>query len=433
MKPLCRIYSPSIAVTMMTPIMSDVAFLTYKYRLKGRKSACILRQHAIAVNQVWNYCAETQKRIQRRRKDGITMRWPSGFDLCNLTRGTSADLGIHAQTIQNVCDRFAKSRDQHQKCPRWRKSYGSGCALGWVPFTSQSRRVDANFVRYRGHTFKFFGAKRRPLPEAVKSGAFVEDARGSWWVCLTVEVPNDQKCGIGSVGIDLGLANLAAISDGRKIEASRTYRRWEERLAIAQRARRKNRVRAIHAKIANVRRDHHHKLSTQLVREHGAIYVGNVSSSSLARTRLSKSVTDAGWSSFRNMLRYKASRHGAHYAEVDEKFTSQTCSSCGALPSTRPRGIAGLGIREWECSACGTSHDRDVNAARNILALGLSAQPPAEGSWVASGGQSISDLQIGTNRPDGCFPSEYGECRALCVGGCELESEDGKSNWRLDR
>ncbi len=103
---------------------------------------------------------------------------------------------------------------------------------------------------------------------------------------------------------------------------------------------------------------------------------------------MAKSVYDAGWSTFRSMLKYKS----AGYVEVDERFTTQICSDCGALPDSRPRGIAGLGIRAWECSECGASHDRDVNAARNILALALSAQRP-----VGESRESVSnDNRIGT-------------------------------------
>ena len=83
---------------------------------------------------------------------------------------------------------------------------------------------------------------------------------------------------------------------------------------------------------------------------------------------------------FKSQLKSKASRHGVVYKEVNESFTTQTCSQCGAIPPESPKGIAGLGMREWVCSLCGASHDRDVNSARNILKIGLSAQPPVEGS-----------------------------------------------------
>ena len=118
------------------------------------------------------------------------------------------------------------------------------------------------------------------------------------------------------------------------------------------------------------RNDFHHQLAARIVREFDVIAVGNVNAAGLAQTGMAKSVLDAGWSSFRSMLKYKSMATGAWYEEVDERFTTQTCSSCGALPDSRPKGIAGLGIREWQCSGCGCVHDRDRNAALNILRRG---------------------------------------------------------------
>jgi IS605 OrfB family transposase len=287
-----------------------------------------------------------------------------------------------------VCEQFTKSRDLHKKCPRFRRSGGARRSLGWIPFQKQSRQITANSITYLGNTYRFFGSKKRPLPETAKGGCFVEDARGHWWVCFHVEVPDDlPRAPDTAVGIDFGLTTLATLSTGEKIEAPRTYRRYEEKLIVAQRANNRFRVRALHVKIANIRRDHMHKWTTKVARSHRTIFVGNVSSSQLAKTKMAKSVYDAGWSTSRNALRYKASRHGGTFREVDEvsTFTTQTCSTTGILPPERPRGIAGLGIREWGCSACGEIHDRDVNAARNILKLGLSAQPLVEESRVAHG------------------------------------------------
>ncbi|TCG03468.1 transposase [Paraburkholderia steynii] len=125
---------------------------------------------------------------------------------------------------------------------------------------------------------------------------------------------------------------------------------------------------AIHARIANRRKDFLHQLSTRLVRGYGAIFVGNVNAQTLARAQHGKSVLDAGWSFFRTMLQYKCDDAGVWFDEVDEAFSSQTCSCCGSR--TGPKGVAGLGIREWTCVACDRTHDRDRNAARNILAVG---------------------------------------------------------------
>lgn len=358
--------------------------LTYKYLVKGKRAKRQLRRASWAVNQVWNYCGQTQRSVQRAWKGGLSPKWPSHFDLAHLAAGTSKDLGIHGQTIQCVTAQFATSRDQHRKCPRFRHSGGPKRSLGWVPFQTQSRKIEGNAITYLGNTYRFFSS--RPLPPIVKGGAFVEDARGRWWVCFHVEVADDLPAAPDlAVGIDLGLTTLATLSTGKKYEAPRHYRAWEDKLAVAQRANDKDRVRAINAKIKNCRHDGTHKWTTEVTRNFRTIYVGDVSSSQLAKTKMAKSVYDAGWSSSKHALCYKARRHRGTCWEQDERFSTQICSSCGMLCETRPRGIADLGMREWVCSNCGTHHDRDVNAAKNILAFGLSAQPPVEESRVARG------------------------------------------------
>lgn len=362
--------------------------LTYKYRLKGKRAARQLRRFAWVINQVWNFCVQTQKKTQRTWKDGLKAHWLTSFDLAKLTAGTSKNLRIHAQSISDTCAQFATSRDQHKRCPSFRKSSGSRRSLGWVPFQMQARRVDANSITYLGNTYRFFGAKRRPLPATgVKGGAFVEDSRGNWYVLLYVEVDALPRASSNDVGIDLGLSTLATLSNGEKFNNPRAYRLWEQRLDTAQRANDKDRAKAINAKIKNCRADYLHKLSNQIASTYETIYVGDVSSSRLAKTSMAKSVADAGWATFKNFLRYKASRHGGTFVMVDESFSTQICSSCGDLPPERPRGIADLGMREWSCSSCGAFHDRDVNAAKNILASGRSTSPPAEGSRVAHGRQ----------------------------------------------
>jgi putative transposase len=353
--------------------------LTYKYRIKDRSAKKTLRRLAYGANQVWNYCCAQQRDVESRYRAGAPKRkWASHFDLQKLCKGTGAELNIHQQSVGGVCREFAKARDKAKGAPRFRSSFGAKRALGWIPFEGQSRQLEGNSVTYLGKRYRFWEGGR-PLPENAKGGVFVEDALGRWYVCFHVEVEARQG-GSTEVGIDLGLKSLATLSDGRKIEAPQIYRRYEQRLAVAQRAGNKNRARRIHAKVRNCRQDFLHKATTELAREHALIAAGNVNSKQLAKTRMAKSVLDAGWSTFRFMLRYKS----AGYVEVDERFTTQTCSECGSLPPSRPKGIAGLEIRAWECSVCGASHDRDVNAARNILRLALSAQRPVEESRRAA-------------------------------------------------
>lgn len=173
----------------------------------------------------------------------------------------------------------------------------------------------------------------------------------------------------GSVGVDLGLKTCATASDGRKIEG-RFFRALEVKLGVAQRAGKRRRAKSIHAKIANRRKDLLHKFSRDLVKANAAIFVGDVSSAKLVKTKMAKSTLDAGWSMLKTMLEYKCRQAGVVFEEVSEAYTTQTCSCCGALPHSSPKGRAGLGIREWTCNICGAVHDRDVNAAKNILALG---------------------------------------------------------------
>lgn len=340
----------------------------YRYRVKSLTG--LLNKQARAVNFVWNYCNETQKYALRWNK-----RWPTGFDLNNLTAGSSKELELHSGTVNAVCEQYAKSRS-HKKRPflRWRGKK----SLGWVPLKGRDLKREGDAFRFAGNTFRVFNS--RPLPEGkIKDGtSFSQDRRGNWYLNICIDVADTEaRAPTRGVGIDLGLNDFATLSTGEKIGNPRHLRQLADKLAVAQRAGKKRQVTNIHARITNSRRDFHHKLSHRIVREFDYIAVGNINAARLAKTSMAKSVLDAGWSSFRSMLAYKAVKHGAWYQEVDERFTSQACSSCGSLPDSRPKGIACLGIREWQCSDCGAMHDRDVNAAKNILRVGHHS--PVEG------------------------------------------------------
>jgi putative transposase len=325
---------------------------------------------AYGVNQVWNFSNELSlKHWQRQRK------FMSAYEMHPYTVGSGPMLGLHSQTVQAVSEEFVTRRKQFRKVKlRWRVSSGARRSLGWIPFK-------ASAIRYRQGQVWFAGIDK-PLglwdsyglsKYGLGAGNISEDSRGRWFLNVTVTrtVPWPwPRSPRPSLGIDLGLKQFASFSDTKleSVEAPQFYRDLEPKLAIAQRANKITRVRANHAKIANRRKDFLHQLSTQLVREYGAIFVGNVNASGLAQTPMAKSVLDAGWSTFRTMLQYKCADAGVWFEEVDEAFSTQTCSCCGNR--TGPKGAAGLGIRAWTCSHCGTVHDRDRNAARNILAAG---------------------------------------------------------------
>lgn len=332
--------------------------LVYRYRVKSLNG--LLNKQARAVSFVWNFCNDRQKDALR-----FGRRWHTGFDLNKLTAGSSKELGLHAGTINAVCEQYAKSRAQ-KKRPYLR--YRGKKSLGWVPLKGRDIKETKDGFHFHGREFRVFKSRDLPVDAKIKDGTnFSRDARGNWFlnVCIEVEQPEQRPMNVG-VGIDLGLKSFAALSTGETIDNPRHFRALEEKLGKAQRARKKRQATNVHARIVNARRDFLHKLSHRLVREFDYIAVGNVNAAALAKTRMAKSVSDASWSSFRSMLAYKALRHGAWFEEVNESFSSQVCSSCGALPDSRPRGIADLGIRTWICSSCGVLHDRDTNAAVNI-------------------------------------------------------------------
>jgi IS605 OrfB family transposase len=354
------------------------AIRVLRLRVKD-KYAAWLGGLAREVNTVFNYCNDLSAKVFERER-----RFLSGFDfwpfLKGATRGDCA-LQLPVQAVQEIAEEYARRRRQHRKVRlAWRKSGGARRSLGWIPFKVRTIRYRGGQIYFAGRWLSLWDSYGLGSFE-LRAGNFSEDSRGRWYlnVCVPRTLPDERnKPSVGSildrsvpsVGIDQGLSTFAAFSDEAlpPIEAERFYRDLEPLLARAQRARHRNRTRAIHARIANRRRDFLHKLSARLVKANGAVFVGNVNASALAKTRQAKSVLDAGWSGFRTMLQYKCADAGVWFAEVDEAFSTQTCSVCHSRAG--PTGRKDLGIRGWQCPVCGAIHDRNVNAAHNILAAG---------------------------------------------------------------
>jgi putative transposase len=326
-----------------------------------------LRVAAMECNTVWNFANETaEKAIMRTDRN---RKWLSGFDLCALTAGaTEVFERIGAGTIERVCNEYGAKRSavKHRRL-RWRKSLGARRSLGWVPFRAYSLKRQGASIRFCGKQFRVF---EPCLLEGVKfrDGCFAEDACGDWWLCVPVEVAiTDAPAPLASVGIDLGCKDAAVTSEGDRL-ASGHYRRMEAKIAQAQRRGHKRQAKRLNRKATRQRQDAQHKFSTMLVSKYQQIFIGDVSSTKLVKTRMAKSVLDASWASLRNQLQYKGQQAGRVVEVVNESYTTRACSSCGAL--TGPTGLDMLSVRAWTCGECGDSHDRDVNAARNILARG---------------------------------------------------------------
>lgn len=355
---------------------------TLKLRIRD-KHAKTLDELSRSVNFVWNYVNDlSYTHLQR------TGKFFSAYDLSEYTKGSGEFLNLHSQTIQAVNETHAKSRKQFRKAKlAWRTNNPKAKrkSLGWIPFKKQAIKHVASRqtgLKSLKSTLQLSLAKGNKLMidlwdsynlslYSINTLEIVQDSRGRWYACITVKDFPKKACGTGKVGIDLGLKDSATTSNGDKLTIKQTHK-YAKKLAIAQRAKNKKRVKAIHAKIKNTRQDLIHKFTTRLVKDNALIVVGDVKTTQFSskKGKLAKSVYDAGWFEIKRQLTYKCENAGCRFEIVNESYTTQTCSCCGSRDSS-PKGRAGLRIREWTCAQCGTRHDRDINASRNILAVGL--------------------------------------------------------------
>lgn len=341
---------------------------TRTLRLKVKPESYVwLNAAAIEVNTVWNWSNATSMDAADRNRRA-NPKWLSGFDLNNLSAGATKYFDrIGADTIQRVnCEYAIKRRSARRLRLRWRVSRGARHSLGWVPFKGASLKRKGESLRFAGKTIRLFN--REYLANyKLRDGCFAQDSVGDWWVCLPVDVSAEQHSAPQeTVGIDLGVKAIATTSDGETLEPGRWTRRYAKRLANAQRRSHKRQAKRIHRKAARCRADVLHKFSRKIVDQYQTIVVGDVSGSKLVKTKMAKSVLDSGWGMLKNQLAYKSEHAGRSFSVVNESYSTRTCSGCGSL--TGPTGLAMLAVRRWICSACGDEHDRDVNAARNILA-----------------------------------------------------------------
>lgn len=344
---------------------------TLKLRIKD-KHASVLRAWSSEVNMVWNYCNEVSATAATpyNRK----AKWLTGFDLNNLTSGLVKCDGINlgSTTIQQTCEEFATRRKQFKKLKlRWRVSNRKSAkySLGWIPFKTGSLKYNSGQIKFNGVLFSLWDSYGLSSYE-LRGGSFSEDNKGHWYLNATVKVATEKSKGDKVLGIDLGLKEAVTTSEGETL-LGRWYRAEEAKIKLFQSRGQKKRAKALHTKVKNRRKDALHKLSTKLVKENKAIFVGNVSTKKLVKTKMAKSTLDASWCLFKTMLEYKCNNAGVVFKEVNESYSTQTCSTCGVIPMSSPKGLAGLNKRNWTCSSCGSEHLRDVNAAKNIRAYGL--------------------------------------------------------------
>jgi putative transposase len=310
--------------------------------------------------------------------------WKKTEELAFLTEVSSVPLQQTLRHLQTAFVNFFAKRARYPRYKSRKKSRASAeytrSAFTWrdgqLTLAKMTKPLDIRWSR--------------PLPEGAEptTATVSRDAAGRWFVSLLCEDSvTPAPATTNTVGLDAGITSLVTLSTGEEITNPRHERRDRARLARAQRqmsrkakgsanrekARRK--VAKIHARIGDRRRDFLHKLSTRLVRENQTVVIEDLTVRNLLKNgRLARAMSDAAWRDLRSMLEYKCAWYGRELVVIDRFFpSSKVCGACKTVAVKMP-----LNVREWTC-ACGAVHDRDVNAAKNILAAGLAASACGDG------------------------------------------------------
>lgn len=374
-------------------MQSKVVKRAYKYRFYptpeqadqlARTFGCVRYVYNRALAERSRAWAQEQRRVTFADTSKMLTAWKRDPETAWLSEPSKGPLQAALRNLQAAYDRFWRKQNGFPKFKKKGK-------------TRDSATYYANCFTFRDGKVKLAKQKEpldirwsRPLPGGAEPSQVTvsRDAAGRYHISILVEEVIAELPKIDSaVGIDAGITTLYTLSTGEKVANPRHEKKDREKLAHAQRAlsrkqkgsrnyaKARRKVAKIHGRIADRRRDHLHKLSTRLVRENQVIAIEDLSVRNMVKNHsLARSISDASWSSFRTMLEYKADWYGRDVVAIDRFYpSSKTCSECGRIAESLP-----LNIREWEC-ACGAVHDRDVNAAKNILAVGLAVSACGDG------------------------------------------------------
>ncbi|AEM82653.1 RNA-guided endonuclease InsQ/TnpB family protein [Streptomyces violaceusniger] len=325
-----------------------------------------------------------QRRISYVQSSAALTEWKKSGELAFLAEVSSVPL---QQALRHLQTAFGNFFAQRAKYPRYtsRKTSRASAEYTRSAFTWREGRLTL------AKTAEPLDIRwSRPLPEGAEPTTVTvsRDAAGRWFVSMLVEdTIAPAPATSAAVGLDAGVTSLVTLSTGEKIANPRYERRDRARLAKAQRElsrkakgsanreKARRRVARVHARIADRRRDFLHKLTTRLVRENQTVVIEDLTVRNLLKNgRLARAISDAAWTDLRMMLEYKCAWYGRELLTVDRWFpSSKLCGNCGTVREKLP-----LNVRQWTCG-CGTVHDRDVNAARNILAAGLAVSACGDG------------------------------------------------------
>ena len=337
-----------------------------QYQLKLRLSGAQKRKQREwlpILGAIFNFGV---RKIELNARDKIYF---SANDFRNLLAGHCERLEIPSHTIQGV---LACVHTSWQRCfngiARKPRLKGLRRPLNSIPFPDPIKSPVDGRIKLPGLGSVRF--HKQWIPEGkIKCGRLVKRASGNY-LCLFIDAQPKaiERTGEASVGIDPGFKDLITLSTGEKIAHPKEYRVAEKRIRQAQRGHDRKLANRIQERTKNRRKDRNQKLSRRLVAENTAICFLQDNHLAMAK-RFGKSVGDSAHGSLRTMLSYKGLAGGTELIFPENRNSTRTCSTCGALSG--PTGLAGLKVRKWDCGACGAHHERDVNAARNALISGL--------------------------------------------------------------
>lgn len=342
----------------------------YKFRVYPSKlQDTEMRKHLWLSKNLWNEMLEHTKDMYSNFG-----KFPTKKSLRQFTQ----KVGLYSQVGQELTDRLLDALKTKMRLK------ARGEKGGFPRFKSFARMKSLNYPQ---NGFKLDGKlqvtpfgrisikQHREIKGGIKTLSLKRESSGKWYAVFTAEedAPLPKKNNGGEIGLDLGLKSLAVLSDGTVIKNPRHLRKHEDKLAFLQRNmsqcekwsrgwhKAKHKVSLLHEKVKNSRRDFLHKLSTSIVSKYSLISLEGLAPKEMAERQFGKSIHDAGWGMFANMIRYKAESAGCVVVFVNPKNTTKECSVCGTLSKKE------LWERTHNCPQCGLSMDRDLNAAQVIL------------------------------------------------------------------
>ncbi|WP_405474964.1 RNA-guided endonuclease InsQ/TnpB family protein [Streptomyces sp. NBC_00009] len=373
----------------------------------SRTFGCVRKVYNMALaarTQAWAW----QERINYNQSSAMLTAWKKTEELAYLNEVSSVPLQQALRHLQVAFTNFFGKRARYPRFKSRKKSRKS------AEYTTSAFRFRDGELRLAKMSESLRIAWSRPLPDGVSPSMVTvsQDAAGRWFVSLLCDDPGIKHLPTtdAAIGVDAGLDHLLTLSTGEKIANPRHERRDRVALAKAQRrlakkakgsanrAKARRKVAKIHARIADRRRDTLHKITTRLVRDNQTLVIEDLTVRNMVKNRkLARAISDAAWSQFRSMLEYKAAWYGREVIAVDRWFpSSKLCSTCGTLADKMP-----LSVRTWTCD-CGTTHDRDVNAAKNLLAAGRAVAACGAGvrpQRSSPSGQSAMKQEISRREP----------------------------------